>query len=203
MIRADRRGERTRELLQQALIGLLRERRYQGITIRDIVERANVGYTTFYLHYRSKDDLFMSCHEAIVAEFHFGPLQALSRAEMLSPETPPGLIAAYQHLAAAQALLYPIFQGRDSLPILRRIRDRNAQGIAAGLHVAFAEADGTMPLDVLAIALAGAQLALVQWWLEQRQLYSPEIMAQTFHRLQRATIRDALGLDDGEETRVE
>lgn len=198
MTKTDRRVQRTRELLQKALIELISERGYDAITIQDIVARANVGRTTFYLHYSSKDELFMSCHEAIVSEFHSGPLHTLSREELLSPEAPPGMTSAFRHLLDTRALLYPIFQGKDSLLILRRIRDRSAQEIEASLRAAFAEADSTIPFDVLANYLAGAQIALVQWWLEKRQPHTPENVAQTFHRLQCAAIRDAFGLRDGE-----
>jgi len=198
MTKTDRRVQRTRELLQKALIELIGERGYDAITIQDIVDRANVGRTTFYLHYSSKDELFMSCHEVVLSEFHIGPLHPLSREELLSPEAPPGMTSAYRHLEDARALLYPIFQGKDSLLILRRIRDWSAQEIEANLRAAFAEADSAIPFDVLANYLAGAQIALVQWWLEKRQPHTPENLAQTFHRLQRAAIRDAFGLRDGE-----
>ena len=198
MTKTDRRVQRTRELLQKALIELISERGYDAITVQDIVDRANVGRTTFYVHYSSKDELFMSCHAAIVSKFHLGPLHPVSREELLSPEAPPGRTSAFRHLLDARALLYPIFQGKDSLLILRRIRDRSAQEIKASLRAAFAEADSTIALDVLANYLAGAQIALVQWWLEKRQPHTPENLAQTFHRLQRAAIRDAFGLRDGE-----
>ncbi len=208
MTKTDRRVQRTRELLQKALIELISERRYDAITIQDIVDRANVGRTTFYLHYSSKDKLFMSCHEAIVSEFHSGPLyphypHPFSREELLSPEAPPGMTSAYRHLKDAWVRLSPIFQGKDDPLILRRIRNWSAQEIEANLRAAFAEADSAIPLDVLANYLAGARIALVQWWLEQswlekRQPPTPENLAQTFHRLQRAAIRDAFGLRDGE-----
>jgi AcrR family transcriptional regulator len=198
MTKTDRRVQRTRELLQKALIELISERGYDAITIQDIVDRANVGRTTFYVHYNSKDELFISCHEAIVSEFHFGPLYPHSREELLAPEAPAGMTSAYRHLEDARALLYSIFQGKDSLLILRRIRDWSAQEIEASLRAAFAEAESTIPFDVLANYLAGAQIALVQWWLEKRQPLTPENLAQTFHRLQRAAIRDAFGLKDGE-----
>jgi AcrR family transcriptional regulator len=200
MTKTDRRVQRTRELLQQALIELISERGYDAITIQDIVDRANVGRTTFYLHYSSKDDLLMSCHETIVSEFHFGPLypHPLSREELLSPEASPGMTKAYRHLKDAWVRLYPIFQGKDGPLILRRIRDWSAQEIEANLRAAFAETDSTIPLDVLANYLAGARIALVQWWLEKRQPHTPENLAQTFQRLQRAAIRDAFGLRDGE-----
>ena len=198
MAKADRRIERTRESLQRALIELISERDYGAITIQEIVDRANVGRTTFYLHYNSKDELFISCHEAMVSEFPIGALHPLSKEEMLSPEAPPGTTAAYKHLEAARPQLSAIFQGKDSLLILRRIRDSNAQEIEANLRKAFADSDITMPLDVLANYLAGAQIALLQWWLEKRQPHKLEKLAQMFHRLQRAAIRDAFGLKDGE-----
>jgi AcrR family transcriptional regulator len=196
MTKTDRRLQRTRALMERALIELIGERGYDAITIQDIVDRANVGRTTFYAHYNSKDELFMSCHKAIVSEFH--SLHPRSREELLSPEAPPGMTSAYRHLLDARALLYPIFQGKDGPLILRRIRDRSAQEIEASLRAAFAEADGTIPFDVLANYLAGAQIALVQWWLEKRQSHSPENLAQTFHRLQRAAICGAFGLREGE-----
>jgi AcrR family transcriptional regulator len=198
MTKTDRRVQRTRELLQKALIELIGERGYDAITIQDIVDRANVGRTTFYLHYSSKDELFMRCHEAIVGEFHFGPRCPRSREELLSPEAPPEMAAAYRHLDDARALLNPIFQGKDGLLILRRIHDWSTQEIEASLRAALAEAGSTIPFDVLATYLAGAQIALVQWWLKKRQPHTPENVAQTFHRLQRAAIRDAFGLRDGE-----
>src|SRR6266545_7997143 len=123
MAKSDRRVQRTRELLQKTLIELISERGYDAITIQDIVDRANVGRTTFYVHYSSKEKLFMSCHKAIVSELH--SLHPRSREELLSPEAPPGMTSAYRHLLDARALLYRIFQGKDSLLILRRIRDRS------------------------------------------------------------------------------
>ena len=197
MTKNDRRVERTRELLQKALIELIAERGYDAITIQDIVNRANVGRTTFYLHYNSKDELFMSCHESIVREFHIGLLHPLSREELLSPEIPPEMTSAYRHLEEGRALLYPVFQGKDSQLILRQIRDRSAREIEANLRVTFPEAESAIPLDMLANYLAGAQIALMQWWLEKRRPHTLESLAQSFHCLQRAAIRDVFGLGDG------
>ncbi len=196
-MRIDRRVQRTRDLLQQALIELIGERGYDALTIQDIVDRANVGRTTFYLHYRSKDDVFLSCHEAIISAFQFGPHDRLSREELLSADVPSGMIAAFQHLGDVRAQLYPIFQGKDSLLIVRQLRDRSAQDIKASLRAAFANDASSIPVDVLATYLAGARIGLVHWWLKQRHPHPPETLAYTLHRLQRAAIRDAFGLQDG------
>jgi AcrR family transcriptional regulator len=148
------------------------------------------------LHYSSKDELFMSCHEAIMSQFHIGLLHPLSREELLSPETPPEMTSAYRHLKEGRALLYPIFQGKDSQLILRQIRDRSAREIETNLRTIFAGADSTIPLDMLANYLAGAQIALMQWWLEKRRPHTPDNLTQMLHRIQRAAIRDAFGLRD-------
>jgi AcrR family transcriptional regulator len=194
MAKTDRRVHRTRELLQKALIELIGEKGYDAITIQDIVDRANIGRTTFYLHYHSKDELFISCHEAMVSKFLIAPLHLLSREELLSPDAPQGLKSAYQHLEDSRAMIYAIFQGKDSLLIMRQMRDWNAREIETNLRTVFAEAESTIPWDVLANYLAGAQIALMHWWLEKRQPHTLENLAQTFHRLQRAVILDAFGL---------
>ena len=197
-MKTDRRVQRTRELLQEALIELTGERRYDAITVQDIVDRANVGRTTFYLHFPSKDDLFVSCHEAIVSQFHSGALypQLHTREALLSQDAPPEMIATYRHLQEVWGRLNSIFQSRDGPLIMRRVRNSNAQAIKGNLRAAFAKLDSRIPFDLLANYLAGAQIALLQWWLEQRVPYSPEDIAQAFHRLQRAAIRDAFGLLD-------
>lgn len=199
-MKSDRRVQRTRELLQKSLIELINERGYDAITIQDIVNRANVARTTFYQHYKSKDDLFIACHEAIVSEFQSGVIYShpLSQEELLSLEAPPGMISAYRHLEGARSRLNPVFQGKDGSLILRRIRDASAREIEANLRMAFPQADNTIPLEVLANYLAGAQIALLQWLLDKRRPYPAEYLAQMFHRFQRAVIREALGLLDRE-----
>src|SRR5262249_39919028 len=61
----DRRIQRTHELLRNALMQLIEERGYETITIQDITDRANVSRTTFYLHFRDKDDLLFTTMEEL------------------------------------------------------------------------------------------------------------------------------------------
>ena len=61
----DRRVRRTRQLLRDALMELTLERGYDHVTIQDILDRADVGRSTFYAHYRDKDDLLVSEFEAL------------------------------------------------------------------------------------------------------------------------------------------
>ena len=50
----DRRVQRTRKLLQDALMALILEKGYEAVTIQDIIDRANVGRSTFYAHFLDK-----------------------------------------------------------------------------------------------------------------------------------------------------
>src|SRR6266581_3068429 len=56
----DRRVARTRTMLQKAHLSLILEKGYEATTVEDICEAANVGRSTFYAHYTSKDDLMRS-----------------------------------------------------------------------------------------------------------------------------------------------
>lgn len=56
--REDPRVTRTRQLLVQAFMGLMKEKNFQSITIRDIAERATVNRVTFYAHFADKYALF-------------------------------------------------------------------------------------------------------------------------------------------------
>ena len=58
--KTDRRVERTRQLLRDALVSLILEKGYQKITVQDIIDKANVGRSTFYSHYQDKEDLLFS-----------------------------------------------------------------------------------------------------------------------------------------------
>jgi AcrR family transcriptional regulator len=56
----DRRVQKTRKLLQDALIELVSEKGYESITIKEILDKANVGRSTFYAHFQDKDQLLHS-----------------------------------------------------------------------------------------------------------------------------------------------
>ncbi|MET8797750.1 TetR/AcrR family transcriptional regulator [Nocardia sp. NPDC004568] len=70
----DRRVRKTRHALHRALIELMMERPYDRITVSDVITRADVGRSTFYAHYRDKDDLLVvSCAEHLRAEITRSP----------------------------------------------------------------------------------------------------------------------------------
>ena len=75
-IQMDRRIQRTRQLLHEALIELIQEKGYEAVTVQDILDRANLGRSTFYLHYRDKEELLLSGFERLRDEFEAHQLAA-------------------------------------------------------------------------------------------------------------------------------
>src|SRR5690349_22765699 len=67
--RGSRQVQRTRQHLEEACIALILEKGYEAVTIQDILDRANVGRSTFYVHYRDKEDLLMSRFQALQQAF--------------------------------------------------------------------------------------------------------------------------------------
>src|SRR5438132_7977260 len=66
----DLRARRTRKWLQDALIGLMKEKSFEDIQITELTERAQVSRPAFYLHFRSKQELLLSHVDVIFDEFH-------------------------------------------------------------------------------------------------------------------------------------
>src|SRR3954466_4722486 len=64
----DRRSRRTRQLLGDALVELMLEKHFESITVQDILDRADVGRSTFYAHYTDKESLLLSQIEHIIHE---------------------------------------------------------------------------------------------------------------------------------------
>ena len=79
----DRRSQRTRQLLSEALVQLIQEKDYSTINVNDIIERANVGRSTFYAHYPSKDDLLLDQMDRVIESLSQG-----SPAPRNSPTSP-------------------------------------------------------------------------------------------------------------------
>ncbi|MCR5502030.1 MAG: TetR/AcrR family transcriptional regulator [Lachnospiraceae bacterium] len=56
----DRRQKKTRQAVYDAFTGLLKKKNYSVITIQEIIDKADIGRSTFYSHFETKDDLLKS-----------------------------------------------------------------------------------------------------------------------------------------------
>lgn len=156
----DRRTRRTKASLQQALRSLIFEKSYDEITVDDITARADVGRSTFYLHFKGKDDLFRWSFERLHEE-----LQA-------------DLAQARRHDGDGLAFLGPLLRHVENhRPVYRALAGTRARSIVAvqmrrllldlcAQSVRERAAKDGMPHDLVARALSGFLEALIMGWVE-------------------------------------
>jgi AcrR family transcriptional regulator len=167
----DRRVRRTRGLLRAAILELVAERGLDALRIEDITERANLRRATFYMHYRDKEELLT---DALTETFD----QLAREAEHVA--TPDGYggktrleawLVTFRHAEQHHRLYKNLLTGGSGAAFAGRIRDYLAALIlrAGGVSV------------VTAQFIAGAELSMITWWLEQdRPMPAEQIAEQTW-----------------------
>jgi len=172
MNQADLRVQRTHRLLREALIDLVASQAYESITIRDITQRAQVGYKTFFRHYASKEALLQTILHEIVADF---------QAVLLSPAVP--------NAAHNNTLLAVQFAKAYASPLLMLMHSTKSTQLLAPLTT-LGRAEGrrffggsNLPDELVAHHFASSMLSLLQWWLEHDMPFSVEEMADYMNRL--------------------
>jgi AcrR family transcriptional regulator len=187
--KSDRRSRRSRRLIVEALIALMREKRYDRITVQEIIDRADVGRTTFYAQFRNKEDVLESEVERVLGLLH---AQQLASAAEPAAHLLPGA-GFFRHVQETQSLYPALVRGLAIDPhyqaVHRYLCDRAQQQLAA---VTAGPHDVTVPPEIVADYLAGALLTLVHWWLDHGTPYSPEQMEAFFQQLVMPGIRTVL-----------
>jgi len=194
----DRRKERTRRLLRDALMELIVEKGYEAITIQDITERANVARPTFYLHYKDKDELLLKESAAMYDEL-VREHGALTRKAILDNDMSAMMIDTtdFDHVAQFADFYRVMLSERGSLTffigVLRYLQNVAAQDILSSL-----KSDNQpprLPTGLLAKFLGWHEAMVTDWWLHEGGEYSAEQMAQMQYCLCMFGLSWALRLD--------
>ena len=172
--KADRRSQRTRRLLSEALVELIREKDYGAITVSDIIQRANVGRSTFYTHYRDKDDLFVDEMDRVI--------EVLSQHVPGQNEMPyfPSL-GLFRHVGEEYELYKSLVWTPGIDLLIKHLQKSLSQRVEQGLQNSGRDFD--VPLPILASFITGSFLTLLKWWLENKRMYSPEQMDEIFKKV--------------------
>lgn len=157
----DRRTQRTRNAILNALIGQLFTRRYNAIRTGDVIEAAGVGRSTFYEHFRGKDDVLVSVIDPI-----FIPLAAAATGR----GSRASVKAMLEHVWGQRALARVLFEP----PLLPKLQRKLAGMIEARMPVA---PDGP-PVALFAMGAASGQLAMLRMWLVGEVSCSADMLAE-------------------------
>ena len=188
----DRRVRRTRHALENALISLILEKGYDAVTIEEITDRADLGRTTFYLHFRDKEELLMNAIDTMIEDFLAqNETQPLTKQKILeNVQTGPERFTQYGHLikqifvhAQENADLYKVMlRGEGSRKAIQRLTEISTQEFLRRMRK-FPDLKSKVPLDVLAVHFTGSILELVTWWLEEGMPYSIDEMVSYFQQM--------------------
>lgn len=175
--KTDRRILRTRDTLGDALVELIREKPFDEITVQEILDRAGVGRSTFYKHYRDKDDLFLSD----VEDFFEMASTALTR-KRASPERLAPVTELFSHIFDVREFYAALVASGKINDVLALGRGFFARSIEERLRLAGVAMDSAQS-SAQAHALAGSLFALLDWWIDHGMKTEPKEMDALFHRM--------------------
>ena len=176
--RVDRRVQRTRQLLNRALMELIVEKGYDSVTVQDIIDRANLGRSTFYAHYQDKDDLLFSGIDEVVHSLIWGN-DVVSKDKHRKGTTLRILSTEpiFRHAQEEYQLHKAIFAGSGLEAMHKEIQNHLCSHIEEQISQLLpAGKSPAINLSVISNYLAGALLTLLIWWLDNDMPYTPEQM---------------------------
>lgn len=181
----DRRVARTRTMLQHALISLILKKGYEAITIEDICDAANVGRSTFYAHYTSKDDLKRSG-----LENHLRAMLVDRQKEALA--TPGDVrdrslgfsLTMFEHARDHMDLYQALVGSRGGAVALGTIRQILSDLVRDELASSTDKnAEEVIPRELAVQYVVGAYMAVLTWWLDGGAKLVPQRIDAMFRRL--------------------
>ncbi|HXE35355.1 MAG TPA: TetR/AcrR family transcriptional regulator [Verrucomicrobiae bacterium] len=174
----DQRIRRTRSLLSNALVALMQEKPIDKITVQEVLDRATVGRSTFYLHYRGKDDLFLCVLEDGLEMWSTVLLRKQEKSYRIAP-----VAEFFMHVGDAKKLHRALVDSGRIHTFFELAQVYFARGIARHLKDMGLKDPVQSELDARSHALAGNMLSLLKWWLDRGARESPKAMDAMFHRM--------------------
>ena len=171
--RPDRRVQRTRHRLKEALLQLIEERNYDAITIEDITEKADVGRSTFYSHFNSKEELlFDGFAVALRALAARAPADGGAGFRFSLP--------LLRHIGSQKRFALATLGGTATSAVERTITTILADIVRAELERMAPSREVSREAEVAGVV--GAFRGLVTWWLTSGSRLSAEALDRVFQR---------------------
>lgn len=166
--RPDRRVSRTRKALKEALTDLILERGYETVTIQDVIDRADVGRSTFYAHFIDKDDLLM----AILADLDV-PGPDTSTWDQDDPAF-GWTLQLFRHFGSGKRLFKAVASGqsgalarRETTERLERLARAELSRLEAGRKL------DAFRLETVTRFLVGTFIGFMDWWMREENEHLP------------------------------
>ena len=192
----DRRVQRTRRLLHKALMSLILEKKYESITVQEILDRADVGRSTFYMHFRDKDELLFS-------GFHY--LEEFLESARRSTMSPPGKsyeriigfsLPMFEHAQEYRRVNRALLGSDAEAVVRRRIHSVLAGIVSRELSLELRNRkirDVHVSPALLAHFLVSTYTSVLTWWLNSKNPVSPTDIDLAYRHLVLPSLASNLG----------
>jgi len=179
----DRRVQKTRKHLHEALVSLLHEKNYDDIVVKEVLDRANVGRSTFYTHFRDKDDLLVNGMRDILNSIRTAKVPPSgSWREKLLWFSLPIYEHVDEHRRRNRLKIGP--RGRIVLheQLQRVLVELTSSSMKSEIQMRRKELD-PIPADLLIQHLASTFILVLNWWVERKDDLAPKQVDAIFRAL--------------------
>lgn len=182
----DRRVQRTRRLLHKALMSLILEKKYESITVQEILDRADVGRSTFYMHFQDKDQLLFSGFQYLQSF-----LESVQAASVAVPgksyERIVGFsLAMFEHAHEYRRVNRALLGSGAEVVVRRRIHSVLATIVSREVKLELqSRKRGNAPIspDLLGHFLVSTYISVLAWWLNSKNPVSPKDINAAYRHL--------------------
>lgn len=189
----DRRIQKTMNLLHEALGSLIREKPYDEIIVQEILDRANVGRSTFYMHFRDKDELLLSSIHGILGSVH-APMDA-ERGGKPYERIIRFSLPIFEHIYRHRQTSATMMGARGRTIVHEHLQKVVAERIAGDVRKVLPgrrKAANQVPSDLLVQYVASTFILLLNWWVQSRNPLPPKEADALFRALVQPTLVSAL-----------
>ena len=178
----DRRQRKTREAIFKAFIGLLSKKKFNQITVGEIIDKADVGRATFYAHFETKDYLLKSlCEELFdhVIGTAMGIEQENFRCDCGGPADSV-FLHLIRHLQENSAKVLSLLSSQNNEMFLRYFKSNLKKLIITQYADKGLLKYGDLPKDYVINHISSTFVETVEWWLARKMKESPEELAEYY-----------------------
>ena len=174
----DRRQMKTRQAIFNAFGCLLRKKRYENITVQEIIDEADVGRSTFYAHFETKDDLLKKMCTDIFDHVFGGATDAGMHCNFTDADTTleTKLYHILWHLKHNKTNAANIFLSHSGELFLGYFKESLNEMFKTYVD----ETDLSVPRDFLLNHLSGSFAEAVKWWVKNKMETPPEKVTEYF-----------------------
>lgn len=186
----DRRQKRTRDAIFTAFGTLLEQKSYSHITVQDILNVANIGRSTFYAHFETKDALLKAVCQELFQHIVDSAVDASHTQGLYSTQAAPKSVFCHllQHLEKNNNIVR-LLCGENGELFRQYFKDSLNELVRTQVIRDGVNKDLDLPIEFIVNHVSGSFVEMVLWWLKGNRQYTPEELDRYFCTVIRSILR--------------